>query len=321
MALKKKIIFIFLLSIVIIAQGRVFDSDFFIHLNAVYCDSNNNTNKLIDSESSNCQECNYLDDTVFKDTVLPKPFRLDAICDCNSIVWHWGGVDKAKGYKINFVNDINSATNLFSGISFTQQKLASNKIYNLYVWAYNDSLISEALHIEARTLALTCGCMLYDERDNEEYKTVLIGNQCWMAQNLNFKSEKGSSCYNDDDKLCDIYGRFYSFEAAVQSCPSGWRLPTKADIDTLILNSSVSTIGLYNIMDNNGVSGFSMKLGGHCDYTCDNPYRFIGKQAGIWTSTLQNSNTAYMLFFTDSVSCMVMKGSFGLGFYVRCIKE
>ena len=65
-----------------------------------------------------------------------------------------------------------------------------------------------------------------------------------------------------------------------------------------------------------------MKLGGHCDYTSNTPYRFIQTQAGLWTSSLVDDTTAYTLFFGGkSLGCLNMKGGFKLDFFVRCIKE
>jgi len=61
----------------------------------------------------------------------------------------------------------------------------------------------------------------------------MIGNQVWMAQNLNYNINK-SWCYNDDFKNCDVYGRLYSKEAAKIACPKGWRLPDDNDWETLV---------------------------------------------------------------------------------------
>jgi uncharacterized protein (TIGR02145 family) len=106
--------------------------------------------------------------------------------------------------------------------------------------------------ISSRVPCKTCEFgTLKDSRDGQTYKTVKIGEQWWMAENMNYETDK-SYCYNDTLSYCKKYGRVYSRNAALVVCPAGWHLPSLEEFDILISTVGGSLRGGYILKSQSG---------------------------------------------------------------------
>ena len=154
--------------------------------------------------------------------------------------------------------------------------------------------------------------------NSQQINTIKIGTQIWMMSNLNI-DVPGSSNYNEDPKLGFKYGRLYTFEAAKNVCPKGWRLPSIKDWDELLTTMGGEDKAGTMLLKNSGEGGFNAKLGGVS--TVGN-YNLIDTYGAFWTATQNDKDNAWILFFTpktNSVTSTYSVKSHGLS--VRCLKN
>jgi len=171
------------------------------------------------------------------------------------------------------------------------------------------------------------GKTLTDNRDGKKYKTVTIGTQIWMAENLNYEA-KGSKCYDNDSSNCQKYGRLYDWNTAKEACPSGWHLPSKEEwtIDGYVggetagkkLKSKSGWNGDGNGTDN---YGFSAPPGGYG--RSDDSFDSFGIGGYWWSSASElNSDDAYYRSIGyDGDNANWFSNAKSLLFSVRCVQD
>ena len=188
---------------------------------------------------------------------------------------------------------------------------------------------------------------LLDPRDGQSYKTVKIGNQMWMAENLNFETT-ASYCYKNLDSNCVKYGRLYTWSNAMEVCPRGWRLPNKEDWETLlknvggdksagkVLKSQTAWAEEGNGTDDYGFSALPAGERTYFDvcsvkggYTADHMFKAkvnydsLGVEANFWSSTKDGDDNVYAMKLhcnMDDASLNSVCGEF-YSLSVRCVKD
>ncbi len=156
-----------------------------------------------------------------------------------------------------------------------------------------------------------------DSRDGKLYKTIQIGEQLWMAENLNFVTDSGSWCYDESNENCALFGRLYDFSSAQTVCPEGWQLPSKKDVQTLF--QIVGEDNTAKALSMNGSSGFDAMMGGWRGEYKGSYHK--GSETRFWTSSKGNSlNSWYFGIYETQNIVRLDYDSRGLGLYVRCMK-
>ena len=137
------------------------------------------------------------------------------------------------------------------------------------------------------------GTMIHN---GKTYKTVKIGTQWWMAENLNDDGHNSgnSYCYDDLKSNCDTYGRLYEWEAAKSVDVPGWHLPTDDEWKTLekylgMSQKAADSTGWRSSgnvggkLRRGGSSGFDALFGGF--YNIFAAYDGLGKEGWFWTAS------------------------------------
>ena len=198
---------------------------------------------------------------------------------------------------------------------------------------------------------------MVDSRGKQLYRVVTIGDQTWMAENLNYKTEN-SYCYGEtasDPKTenCTKYGRLYTWAAAVGKsedeclgktscglsgkvrgvCPEGWHLPDTTEwrkLFTAVGGKSTAGKKLKSQTgwkDNNGTSGngtdaygFSAFPAGY--WSGDGYFNSEGFSAFFWSASEISSYYAYYVSLSYNAElAYLLSNNKDYANSVRCVKD
>jgi len=212
----------------------------------------------------------------------------------NPTSWQWDFGDGGKSTQQNPIHIYNNEGN------YTVQLIASNdfgsdtEIKNNYITVTGEIITGR----------------FNDPRDGQIYNTVEIDNQTWFSENLNFETTN-SWWYDNDPANGDIYGRLYTWDAAMSACPTGWHLPSDDEWKELEIYLGMSQTEADNIewrgtnqgkqmkstsgwYDNgNGInsSGFTALPGGY--RFNDGSFQRLGERGTFWSSSEGSGTTAW----------------------------
>ncbi len=174
----------------------------------------------------------------------------------------------------------------------------------------------------AGSVSAKSGTTFVDDRDGNTYKKVQIGNQVWMAENLNFDAA-GSKCYGNNSANCTKYGRLYNWETAMNGakssesnpsgvqgiCPDGWHLPgfdefgmlkkyaggqERKGSGTKLKSSTGWNWSDYSKKSGNGTDnfGFSGLPSGDSYGDKDHQFMHVGEEGYWWCATENHATQA-----------------------------
>jgi uncharacterized protein (TIGR02145 family) len=182
-----------------------------------------------------------------------------------------------------------------------------------------------------------------DPRDGNVYKTVEIGNQVWMAENLAYEPSRGNYwAYDNKRSNVATYGYLYDWQTALNVCPSGWRLPSSEDwielIDYLGEDTGIKLMATGTIEAGTGLwrelayeatnqTGFTGLPGGYREENGEfGEFNNIGESGSWWSATRGTTPHGLPIWgwglgnYTKEVFSISMNDE-DFGFSVRCIMD
>lgn len=266
-------------------------------------------------------------------------------CVCYSPEYQWEICEWLKSQEIDFIKRDNKCESEDVGRIVAGIDTITNKYYCSLVGWVNMETWSFGVPPEFRFNQDINYGSLTDDRDGKTYKTVKIGDQVWMAENLNYAGDGIGHCYDDVPEYCDVAGRLYKWDVARGVCPEGWHLPSKAEFDTLLsvvkleYGEECSLADMFRATSGWSYggqgcdkTGFSaVPAGGrHVEIYRQPEYTLAGSFAFFLTSTENGEHSVYVLaLYSNDVSLIydfeeydfICYSTKDAGLSVRCLQD
>lgn len=171
-------------------------------------------------------------------------------------------------------------------------------------------------------------------------KTIIIGHQEWMAENLNVthfrnsdpvpqfwenrgdKEKPAWSFYGDKSENEKMYGRLYNWYAVTDPrnlAPAGWHIPDQKDWAILIDFLGGIDIAGEKLTPSSKETEFRALAGGM--RTGDGDYGDLARHAYFWTASETNSVEAWYIFLKNGKQLKKYSAKKLNSFSVRCVRN
>ena len=267
----------------------------------------------------------------------------------------WNASTGATGYTLQVSTNSSFSSFVYnqSGLTSTSQQVSELSNSTTYYWrvsASNNYGNSEWSSVWSFITELgggsgePCPEIPTVTYEGKTYNTVLIGDQCWLKENLDVgvmiqgnQNQTNNNtlekfCYDNNSSNCNTYGGLYQWDEAMQYitsaqgiCPPGWHIPFESEFQILATavnndGNSLKEIG-QGTGDGTGIntSGFSGLLAG--SFISDNYFFELGSKAYFWSCT--SNLTAYagnLRLDYDNSDINLYYNAKYQGFSIRCIK-
>jgi uncharacterized protein (TIGR02145 family) len=237
--------------------------------------------------------------------------------------------------------------------------LAQNTTYYIRAYATNSAGTAYGSQVQFTTETANGGITgqpcpgvpTVTDIDGNVYNTVLIGNQCWMKENLKTTRDADGNnitryCYDNNATNCEEYGGLYTWHAVMNGasssnsnpsgvqgiCPTGWHVPSDSEWTQLIVFTGGEFVAGGKLKEsgttywnnpNTGATnetGFTALPGG--SRYLDGSFQSVGNTGFWWTSTVTftpNALNRSISYISSSV--FFVNNNRDLGFSVRCVRN